>query len=787
MKRILINATQKEELRVAIVVNQELIDLDIEIASLYQKKGNIYKGNVVRIEPSLEAAFIDYGGNRHGFLPFKEISKSYYKVNPGSQDDVSIADAIHEGQQVLVQIEREERGTKGAALTTFISLAGRYLVMMPNNPYGGGVSRRIESRDRAELRKMLDQIKIKNDESVIIRTAGIGHNVKELQWDLDNLRKQWDTIVAAAKSKPAPFLVYQENNIIIRALRDHFDESYDEIIVDNRHIYENAKEFLEKIMPQQAKKLKLHEATTPLFSTYQVENHIQTAYEREVRLPSGGVVAFDQTEALLSIDINSSKATKGRNIEATALSTNVEACNEIAKQLRIRDAGGLIVIDFIDMQSFNNQKTVEAKLAEALEPDRARIQLGKISRFGLMEMSRQHLRPSLGDVSHITCPRCKGSGTIRTVESSALAVLRMMEDEAMKQKSGGVLAYLPIPVASFLLNEKRAKITEIENRYHTKVIVIPDINLETPHFRITHQRADNKQTQNAQSHEFIESRNPPHTLPDRSKHTPAAVEKPALEFVLPEKAAPTDGILKRLFKGLLGLSKSSPAEKTKPERPQRQTSRRQSHRFNDQRRQRGGRGDRDRRGRDRRSDYRSGQRTQRQSQNGNRPPPKDRSWGNKRQERTQDRRQENPRNPSHQQRRTPSERQRPPVQQTPPPSPVTDTPPPSSPQDQAQGHPQGHPQAPERNEQPRRGEPRQTRPAPPPTPDNAVPFQAPSQTPPAEPKQTIDSPKWQADKDTESKPNTSVEQPFKPTENLPPKQSTFSKPGGMKQVETKPK
>ena len=556
MKRILINATQKEELRVAIVIDKNLIDLDIEVTSLYQKKGNIYKGTVVRIEPSLEAAFIDYGGNRHGFLPFKEISKSYYKDTTESVANPTIKSSIREGQQVLVQIEREERNNKGSALTTFISLAGRYLVMMPNNPYGGGISRRVEGKERSELRELLSQLKIKDEESIIVRTAGIGHSIKELQWDLDNLKKQWETIIVAAKSKPAPFLVYQENNILIRALRDHFDESFDEIIIDDKNIYQNAKDFLNKIMPQYVGKLKLYEETTPLFTTYQVERQIETAYEREVRLPSGGMVAFDQTEALLSIDINSSKATKGRNIEVTAFSTNLEACKEIARQLRIRDAGGLIVIDFIDMQLYNNQKAVENELITALKPDRARIQTGNISRFGLLEMSRQHLRPSLGDTSHISCPRCKGSGTIRTVESCALAALRTIEDEAVQQGITRVIAYLPITVTSFLLNEKRTNISEIESHCQVNLKIIPDINLETPHFRVTHHKADDKKDLHKLSHNLIQ----PHdsldiSLTDESK-APGKYQKPMLDFILPKKAVPNTQRGKKLLNSLCNLFKS---------------------------------------------------------------------------------------------------------------------------------------------------------------------------------------------------------------------------------------
>ena len=606
MKRILINATQQEELRVAIVIDNELINLDIEISSLHQKKGNIYKGTVAHVEPSLEAAFVDYGGNRHGFLPFKEISESYYKNAEEVRGQISINDVINTGQQVLVQIEREEKGTKGAALTTFISLAGRYLVMMPNNPFGGGVSRRIGGQDRHKLREIFAQLDVNNDESIIVRTAGIGHTAEDLQWDLDNLRNQWTTIVGAAKSKPAPFLVYQENNILIRALRDYFDVSFDEIIIDDKQIYEDAKQYLEKIMPQQKHKLNLYEKPTSLFSEYQIEQQVETAYNREVRLPSGGTIVFDQTEALLSIDINSSKATKGRNIEATALSTNLEACKAIACQLRIRDAGGLIVIDFIDMSSYNAQRAVEKALTEAIELDRARIQMGRISRFGLLEVSRQHLRPSLGDISHIPCPRCKGNGTIRTVESCTLSALRLIEEEAMRPRINHVFAYLPLPVMTFIANEKNSNIANIKAHCQTEITIIPDINLETPHFKITSQAADDTDAKTDRNHNLIPPATAHYAKPDE-KRLQTNPEAPMVGLILPRKPAPKKSLylLSRIF-DLFGKKEQSQEEKQLPTLAPRTRSnqRRSRDRSNDSS---GGRRNSDRRS------SRSGNRSPRQS------------------------------------------------------------------------------------------------------------------------------------------------------------------------------
>ncbi|MDT0636159.1 Rne/Rng family ribonuclease [Spectribacter hydrogenoxidans] len=489
MKRILINATQPEELRVAIVDGQQLRDLDIEVGSREQRKANVYKGRITRVEPSLEAAFVDYGGDRHGFLPLKEVARGYFKNDPGS-GRVDIKQVLSEGQELIVQVEKEERGNKGAALTTFVSLAGRYLVLMPNNPRAGGVSRRIAGDDRTDLREALSELELPSGMGVIVRTAGVGRSPEELQWDLDYLAQLWEAIGKAAEEKKAPFLVYQESNVIIRALRDYLRDDIGEVIVDQPEIYESGREFMEQVMPQALPKLKLYNDETPLFSRFQVESQIESAFQREVRLPSGGALIIDHTEALTSIDINSARSTGGAGIEETALHTNCEAADEIARQLRLRDLGGLIVIDFIDMDANKNQREVERRLREAATEDRARVQFGRISRFGLLEMSRQRLRPSLGEYSTLPCPRCSGQGNIRSVESLALSILRLVEEEAMKGGTGRVMTHTPVSVASFLLNEKRGDIADIEKRTGVEVTVVPNADLETPHHEIRRVRAD---------------------------------------------------------------------------------------------------------------------------------------------------------------------------------------------------------------------------------------------------------------------------------------------------------
>jgi len=485
MKRMLINATQPEELRVAIVDGQKLFNLDIEAPSREQKKANIYKGTIARTEPSLEAAFVDYGSERHGFLPLKEVARSYMEpeiVVPGSR--ISIKDALRNNQEVVVQIDKEERGNKGAALTTFISLAGRYLVLMPNNPRVGGVSRRIEGQDRAELREAMSRLEIPEGMGLIVRTAGVGKQVEELQWDLDYLIQLWNAIEQSAAERKAPFLIYQESDVIIRSIRDHLRTDIGEIVVDDRRMYEKADQFIRQVMPHNLKKLRFYEDEVPLFTRYQIESQIETAFQREVRLPAGGSIVIDHSEALTSIDINSARATKGADIEETALNTNLEAADEIARQLRLRDLGGLFVIDFIDMRLPRNQREVENRLREALKQDRARVQLGRISRFGLLEMSRQRLRPSLGESSQLVCPRCRGQGTIRGVESLALSILRIVEEETMKENTKRILAELPVAVATFLLNEKRRAILEIEQRQEIEIILVPNQLMDTPDYRI---------------------------------------------------------------------------------------------------------------------------------------------------------------------------------------------------------------------------------------------------------------------------------------------------------------
>ncbi|GGK06714.1 Rne/Rng family ribonuclease [Luteimonas terricola] len=489
MKRMLINATQAEELRVAIVDGQNLYDIDIEQPSKEQKKSNIYKGRIIRIEPSLEAAFVEYGGERHGFLPLKEISRDYF-ASGVDHNKAGIKELLREGQEVVVQVDKDERGNKGAALTTFISLAGRYMVLMPNSPTAGGVSRRIEGDDRAELKKAMDALAIPDDMGVIIRTAGVGRDAEELQWDLDYLLSIWKAVASAALSKPAPFLIYQESRLIIRALRDYMRADVGEILVDTPEMYEEAKEFVEQVMPHNLRKLKHYTDDVPLFNRFQIESQIENAYERTIRLPSGGALVIDQTEALTAVDVNSARATKGGDIEETAFHTNLEAADEVARQLRLRDLGGLVVIDFIDMSSNKHQREVENRLQGALKYDRARVQLGRISRFGLLEMSRQRLRASLGESTQIVCPRCEGHGRMRSVESLALAIIRLAEEHAMKDSTGQVLVQAPVEIANYLLNEKRRALAEIEARHDAPIVIVSDEQLHTPHYEVTRLRTN---------------------------------------------------------------------------------------------------------------------------------------------------------------------------------------------------------------------------------------------------------------------------------------------------------
>ncbi|ANF62609.1 ribonuclease E [[Haemophilus] ducreyi] len=481
---MLINATQKEELRVALVDGQRLFDLDIENPGHEQKKSNIYKGKITRVEPSLEAAFVDYGSERHGFLPLKEISREYFPADYVFNGRPNIKDIIKEGQEVIVQVNKEERGNKGAALTTFISLAGSYLVLMPNNPRAGGISRRIEGDERLELKEALDCLDVPEDVGLIVRTAGVGKSPEELQWDLKVLLHHWSAIKQSAESRPAPFLIHQESDVIVRAIRDYLRRDIGEILIDNKKIFEKAKNHIRLVRPDFINRIRLYEGEVPLFSHYQIESQIESAFQREVRLPSGGSIVIDVTEALTAIDINSSRSTRGGDIEETALNTNLEAADEIARQLRLRDLGGLIVIDFIDMTPVRHQREVENRIREATRQDRARIQFGRISRFGLLEMSRQRLSPSLSEASSHVCPRCQGTGKIRDNESIALSILRLVEEEAIKENTAQVHTIVPIQIASYLLNEKRAAISSIEKRHNVQVVVVPNQNMETPHFSV---------------------------------------------------------------------------------------------------------------------------------------------------------------------------------------------------------------------------------------------------------------------------------------------------------------
>ena len=546
MKRMLFNATHAEELRVAIVDGQKLIDIDIESSGREQRKGNIYKGVVTRVEPSLEACFVNYGEERHGFLPFKEIERSLFKEGVEARS-ARIQDVIFEGQELIVQVEKEERGNKGAALTTFISLAGRYLVLMPNNPRGGGVSRRIEGEDRQELREAMSQLDIPQGMSIIARTAGIGRSAEELQWDMNYLLQLWqaidgaaqpDTNAQGARTNPAPFLIYLESSLVIRAIRDYFQPDIGEILIDTQDIFEQAQSFMSVVMPHNAHRVKRYTDDIPLYSRFQIEHQIETAYARTVPLPSGGAIVIDHTEALVSVDVNSARATRGSDIEDTAFKTNLEAAEEVARQLRLRDLGGLVVIDFIDMESSKNQKEVETRLKEALRYDRARVQMGKISRFGLMELSRQRLRPSLSEGSHITCPRCNGTGVIRDIESSALHVLRIVQEEAMKDHTAAINVQVPIDVATFLLNEKRAEIHLLEHRTKTNIILIPNKYLETPHYKLDRMRHDDERLELVQaSYAQVEKPEEDETYAKREQQT-AERQEAVVKGITPSAPAP---------------------------------------------------------------------------------------------------------------------------------------------------------------------------------------------------------------------------------------------------------
>ena len=558
MKRMLVNATQREELRVAMVDGQKLYDLDIEIPSREQRKSNIYKGRITRIEPSLEAAFIDYGVQRHGFLPLKEVSSEYFVRQPEAGDRVQIKDVLKEGQEIVVQVDKEERGTKGAALTTYISLAGRFLVLMPNNPGAGGVSRRIQGEDRDVVRQSLEELAPPEGMGCIVRTAGVGRSTEELRWDLDYLLRVWEAIKQVVVTRPAPFLIYQEGNAIVRALRDYFSNDIGEILIDSQPVYQEAYEFMERVLPHNLRKLKYYDdQTVPLFTRYQIESQIESAFNHKVSLPSGGSIVIDHTEALTAIDINSARSTKGEDIEDTAFNTNLEAAEEIGRQLRIRDLGGLVVVDFIDMGPQRNQREVENKLRDAVRHDRARIQIGRISRFGLLELSRQRLRPSLEEATHGNCPRCNGTGNVRSVESLALAILRLVGEEARKERTAKVIAQLPLDVANYVLNEKRDWVQSVQDANGVSVILIGNPDLETPNYSLRRVRDDEATFPEnaATSYKLLDPKPDPSAAYEEVRR-PVKTEEAAVSTVLPATPAPTPP------------SEPAPAPRPAPPKPQ---------------------------------------------------------------------------------------------------------------------------------------------------------------------------------------------------------------------------
>jgi ribonuclease E len=538
MKRMLVNATQEEELRVALVDGQKLFDLSIELPSREQKKANVYKGRISRVEPSLEACFVDYGAQRHGFLPLKEVSRDYFRQQPQG-GRMNIRELLTEGQDLIVQVEKEERGTKGAALTTFVSLAGRFLVLMPNNPRAGGVSRRIEGEDRDQMREVMNQLQIPDGMGAIVRTAGVGRTAEELQWDLDNLRTQWDQIEVAAKDRPAPFLVFRESDAVTRAMRDYLSDDIGEVLVDNDSAFQKAQEYMQRFMPTDVqRRLKMYADDIPLFTRFQIESQIESAYAHKVSLPSGGSIVIDYTEALVSIDINSARATRGSDIEATATNTNLEAADEIARQLRIRDIGGLIVIDFIDMESTKNQREVEDRLRDAVKMDRARIQIGRLSRFGLLEMSRQRLRPSLGESSHIVCPRCVGIGSIRSIESISLSVLRLIGEEMRKDRTSRVIVQVPVDVATYLFNEKREWLRTLEDKSETELMIVPNEHMQTPDYSIRRLREDEAELPENKQVSYLMPTAPEVAEPGTARDKRPPAEAAAVATLLPATAAP---------------------------------------------------------------------------------------------------------------------------------------------------------------------------------------------------------------------------------------------------------
>jgi ribonuclease E len=538
MKRMLVNATQEEELRVALVDGQKLFDLSIDLPSREQKKANVYKGRISRVEPSLEACFVDYGAQRHGFLPLKEVSRDYFRQQPQG-GRMNIRELLTEGQDLIVQVEKEERGTKGAALTTFVSLAGRFLVLMPNNPRAGGVSRRIEGEDRDQMREVMNQLQIPDGMGAIVRTAGVGRSAEELQWDLDNLKTQWEQIEAAAKDRPAPFLVFRESDAVTRAMRDYLSDDIGEVLADSEAAFQKAQEYMQRFMPAEAqRRLKLYTDDIPLFTRFQIESQIESAYAHKVSLPSGGSIVIDYTEALVSIDINSARATRGSDIETTATNTNLEAADEIARQLRIRDIGGLIVIDFIDMESTKNQREVEDRLRDAVKMDRARIQIGRLSRFGLLEMSRQRLRPSLGESSHIVCPRCVGIGSIRSIESLSLSVLRLIGEEMRKDRTSRVIVQVPVDVATYLFNEKREWLRTLEDKSDAELIIVPNEHMQTPGYSIRRLRDDEAELPENKQLSYLMPTAPEVSEPGTARDKRPPAEAAAVATLLPATAAP---------------------------------------------------------------------------------------------------------------------------------------------------------------------------------------------------------------------------------------------------------
>ncbi|KUJ84684.1 ribonuclease E [Microbulbifer flavimaris] len=651
MKRMLINATQPEELRVALVDGQWLYDLDIENRTRQQKKANIYKGKITRVEPSLEAAFVDYGEERHGFLPLKEISREYFLKQPKDiEGRVKIKDVVKEGMEVIVQVDKEERGNKGAALTTFISLAGRYLVLMPNNPRAGGISRRIEGDERSDLRDALSEVEVPSGMGIIVRTAGVGRSGEELQWDLNYLLQLWDAIKQEADTTKAPHFLFQESNVIIRAIRDYMRDDIGEVIVDDKGAYQLAAEFARQVMPQYASKVKYYEDAIPLFNRYQIESQIETAFEREVKLPSGGSIVIDVTEALVSIDINSSRATKGGDIEETARNINLEAADEIARQLRLRDMGGLVVIDFIDMQNKSNQREVEKRMDKALSMDRARVQIGRISRFGLLEMSRQRLRPSLGETTFRVCPRCSGQGTIRGTKSLALSILRLVEEEAKKERSAEIRAICPVNVATYLLNEKRGAISQIESRNKTRVVVVPNAELETPHFEVQRLRDDDATTletsykisgtlEEAAKAEEEPLRPVAQPAVQQIAHTapaPTPVEKPKKQKKPKEEKKAEPGLLQRLLTAIASLF-STEEDTTKKHKKSKGRGKNYQQQRNRNQRRGGGRGNR---GSRRRAEGRGEGRAEGREEGEKREQSREDKRADKRDERKEDKREE---------------------------------------------------------------------------------------------------------------------------------------------------